>query len=73
MILPQEHASIEIARRCVGSNMNGVQSEKLVLSFIPHCVEKREILSHKKIFHQINFLVTYLVKPLLSRKLCQNA
>ena len=51
--------------------MNGAQSEKLVLSFIPHCVEKREILSHKKKIRQINSLVTYLVKPLLSRNFCQ--
>ena len=29
-----------------------------------HSVEKREILSHQKIFRQINSLVTYLVKQL---------
>ena len=34
-----------------------------------HSVEKREILSYRKIFRQINSLAleTYLVKPLLSR------
>ena len=36
-----------------------------------HSVEKREILSHRKIFRQINSLVTYLVKPLFSRNFCQ--
>ena len=36
-----------------------------------HSVEKREILSHQKIFRQINSLVTYLVKPLLSRNFCK--
>ena len=36
-----------------------------------HSVEKREILSHLKIFRQINYLVTYLVKPLISRNFCQ--
>ena len=34
-------------------------------------MEKREILSHIKIFRQINSLVTYLVKPLFSRNFCQ--
>ena len=34
-------------------------------------VEKREILSHQKIFHEINFLVTSLVKTLLSGNFCQ--
>ena len=33
--------------------------------------EKRGIRLHQKIFRQINFLVTYLVKPLLSRNFCQ--
>ena len=32
-----------------------------------HSVEKREILSYRKIFRQINSLETYLVKPLHSR------
>ena len=38
-----------------------------------HSVEKREILSlsQKKKFRQIHSLVTYLVKPLLSRNFCQ--
>ena len=35
-----------------------------------HSVEKREILT-KEIFRQINSLVIYLVKPLLSRNFCQ--
>ena len=35
-------------------------------------MEKREILSHQKIFRQINSLVTYLVKPLISRNFRQN-
>ena len=39
--------------------------------FTLQSVEKREILSHQKIFREINSLVTYLVKPLLSRKICQ--
>ena len=34
-------------------------------------VEKREILSHRKKFRQINSLVTYLVKLLLSQNFCQ--
>ena len=34
-------------------------------------VWKREILSHQKFFCQINSLVTYLVKVLLSRNFCQ--
>ena len=39
-----------------------------------HSVEKREILSHQnKKFRQINSLVTYLVKPLLSRNFCQRS
>ena len=36
-----------------------------------HTVEKREILSHLKIFREINSLVTYLVKPMLSRNFYQ--
>ena len=36
-----------------------------------HCVEKWEIFSHQKIFRQINCLLTYLAKPLLSRNFCQ--
>ena len=35
-----------------------------------HRVEKREILSHQKIFRQINSLVSYLVKPLIPRNFC---
>ena len=35
--------------------------------------EKQEILSHQKIFREINSLVTSLVKPLISRNFCQNA
>ena len=39
-----------------------------------HIVEKREILSHRKIFREINSLViSVLVKPLLSRNFCQNS
>ena len=34
-------------------------------------MEKREILSHQKIFRQINSLLTYLVKQLLSRNFCK--
>ena len=34
-------------------------------------VEKREILSHRKLFRQSNSLATYLVKSLLSRNFCQ--
>ena len=34
-------------------------------------MEKREILSHQKKFRQINSLVTYVVKPLLSRTFYQ--
>ena len=30
-------------------------------SWLPHSVEKREILSHRKIFREINSLVTFLV------------
>ena len=33
-------------------------------------VEKREILSHRKLFRQSNSLATYLVKSLLSRNFC---
>ena len=36
-----------------------------------HSVEKQEILSHQKIFRQINSLVTYLVNALVSRNFCQ--
>ena len=38
-----------------------------------HSVEKREIYSHQKIFREINFLVTSLVKPLVSRNFCQKS
>ena len=34
-------------------------------------MEKQEILSHQKIFRQINSIIIHLVKPLLSRKFCQ--
>ena len=34
-------------------------------------MKNREILSHQKIFRQINSLVTYLVKLLLPRNFCQ--
>ena len=34
-------------------------------------MEKREIISHQKIFRQINSLGTYLVKISLSRNFCQ--
>ena len=40
-------------------------------TFTYHSVEKRDILSHQWKFRQINSLVTYLVKPLLSRNFCQ--
>ena len=36
-----------------------------------HSVEKQEILSHQKVFRQINSLVTYEVTTLLSRNICQ--
>ena len=38
-----------------------------------HCaiVEKREIISHRKIFRQINSLAKSLVKPLISRNFCR--
>ena len=36
-----------------------------------HNVERREILSHQKIFRQINSLLTPLVKPLISRNFCK--
>ena len=35
------------------------------------CGKMRNSLSQKKIFRQINYLVTYLVNPLLSRNFCQ--
>ena len=37
----------------------------------PQCGKTRNSLSPKKIFRQINSLVNYLVKPLLSRNHCQ--
>ena len=51
-------------------NAHGIFFFRLIFS-TTHSVEKREILSHQKIFRQINSLVTYLVKPLLSRNFCQ--
>ena len=42
-------------------------------SWLPHSVEKREILSHRKIFREINSLVTFLVKTLLSRNFGQKS
>ena len=54
-----------------------LQSSPFVKSFFEellstlHNVEKREIFSHRKKFRQINSLVTYFVKPLLSRNFCQ--
>ena len=36
-------------------------------------MEKPEILSHQKIFREINYLVTLLVKPLLSRHFYQKS
>ena len=38
---------------------------------VEHSVEKWEIHSHWKNFRQINYLVTLLVKPFLSRNFCQ--
>ena len=47
------------------------QIVQLYWSSTVHTVEKREILSHQNFFRQINSLVTYLVKPFLSRIFCQ--
>ena len=37
----------------------------------PHCGKIQKFTLTEKIFRQINSLVTYLVKPLLSRNFCQ--
>ena len=73
MILPQEHVAIEIA---VPRSSFVLVRKISTFNYISHTVWKNEEFSlTKKIFRQINFLVTYLaylVKPLLSRKFCQN-
>ena len=45
----------------------------LLILYLPTGVDERKILSlsHQNIFRQINSVLTYLVKPLLSRKICQ--
>ena len=53
------------------SRILSVRLQICTVIHIVHSVEKPEILSHQKIFRQINSLVTYFVKPLLSRNFCQ--
>ena len=48
-------------QRCVTVNFHNFHTVQ------HHTVEKQEILSHQNFFRQINSLVTYLVKLLLSR------
>ena len=53
----------------VFTNFQSIEDESMYVTFRnlnTHSVEKRE-----KIFRQINSLVTYLVKPLLSRNFWQ--
>ena len=46
-----------------------ILTENSLIVDVMHSVEKREILSHEKMFRQINSLV----KPLLSRNFCKKS
>ena len=50
-----------------------IRNENTIYCVGQHSMKKREILSNhtEEIFREINSLVTYLVKSLLSRNFCQ--
>ena len=64
----REINSFVTSRRC----FHEIFDKKVYENSVVLVLEKREIYSHQKKIRQINSSLTYLLKMLLSRNICQN-
>ena len=60
-------------------NVNNMKSKmvqrlnKIRYRYVDFSMEKPEILSHQKLFREINSILTSLVKRMLSRNICEKS